>query len=43
MKTANDIVTLDTCEREPIHVPGAVQPHGVLFACHGVDLGSSRR
>lgn len=26
-------VTLDNCEREPIHIPGAIQPHGVLLAC----------
>ncbi|GAA0740102.1 ATP-binding protein [Ideonella azotifigens] len=25
-------VTLDNCDQEPIHIPGAVQPHGVLFA-----------
>jgi two-component system, chemotaxis family, sensor kinase Cph1 len=25
-------VDLTTCEREPIHVPGAIQPHGVLIA-----------
>ena len=25
-------VGLDTCDREPIHVPGAIQPHGVLVA-----------
>jgi GAF domain-containing protein len=25
-------VDLTTCEREPIHVPGAVQPHGILLA-----------
>ena len=25
-------VDLTTCDREPIHVPGAVQPHGVLLA-----------
>lgn len=23
---------LDTCEAEPIHIPGAIQPHGVLVA-----------
>lgn len=23
---------LDTCEAEPIHIPGAIQPHGVLLA-----------
>ena len=25
-------VDLTNCEAEPIHVPGAIQPHGVLFA-----------
>ena len=25
-------VDLTTCEREPIHIPGAIQPHGVLLA-----------
>ncbi|HEU5038359.1 MAG TPA: SpoIIE family protein phosphatase [Nocardioides sp.] len=29
-------VDLTTCDREPIHVPGAIQPHGVLVA---VDAG----
>src|SRR5215203_3791759 len=24
-------VDLTTCEREPIHIPGSIQPHGVLF------------
>lgn len=24
-------IQLDDCEREPIHVPGAIQPHGVLL------------
>jgi two-component system, chemotaxis family, sensor kinase Cph1 len=28
-------VDLTNCDREPIHVPGAVQPHGVLLACRG--------
>ncbi len=28
--------TLSDCDREPIHVPGAIQPHGVLLA---VDCG----
>ena len=23
---------LTNCEREPIHIPGAIQPHGVLLA-----------
>lgn len=25
-------IDLSACDREPIHVPGAIQPHGVLFA-----------
>ncbi|WP_225785519.1 ATP-binding protein [Xenophilus sp. Marseille-Q4582] len=25
-------VTLENCDREPIHVPGAIQPHGALLA-----------
>ncbi|HVK08152.1 MAG TPA: ATP-binding protein [Gemmataceae bacterium] len=25
------------CAREPIHLPGTIQPHGVLFACAGPD------
>ena len=29
---------LDACAREPIHVPGAIQPHGVLLALHEPDL-----
>ena len=31
-------VTLDTCADEPIHIPGAIQPHGVLFSCQGPTL-----
>jgi light-regulated signal transduction histidine kinase (bacteriophytochrome) len=29
---AYDPVDLATCEDEPIHIPGAIQPHGVLLA-----------
>jgi two-component system, chemotaxis family, sensor kinase Cph1 len=29
---AYDPVDLTTCDREPIHVPGAIQPHGFLLA-----------
>lgn len=29
---ADVAVDLSTCDREPIHIPGAVQPHGVLIA-----------
>src|ERR1700742_701244 len=32
-------VDLTNCDREPIHVPGAIQPHGVLIAFdEGDDL-----
>lgn len=27
-----DTTTVATCESEPIHIPGAIQPHGVLIA-----------
>ncbi len=30
-------VDLDNCDREPIHVPGSVQPHGVLLAVREDD------
>ena len=26
-------VDLTNCDREPIHIPGSVQPHGCLIAC----------
>ena len=26
-----DIVNLDNCDQEPIHVPGSIQPHGFLL------------
>ena len=29
---------LDACAREPIHVPGAIQPHGILLALREPDL-----
>jgi light-regulated signal transduction histidine kinase (bacteriophytochrome) len=32
------IVDLTSCDREPIHVPGAIQPHGLLFAFTEGDL-----
>ena len=31
----NASVTLDNCDQEPIHIPGLIQPHGVLLA---IDL-----
>src|SRR3569623_1206942 len=31
-------VDLTNCDREPIHQPGAIQPHGVLLVCRGPEL-----
>jgi chemotaxis family two-component system sensor kinase Cph1 len=31
-------VDLSSCDREPIHIPGAIQPHGVLIAVREPDL-----
>lgn len=30
-------VDLTNCDREPIHIPGSVQSHGVLLVCGGSD------
>lgn len=30
-------VDLTECDREPIHIPGSIQPHGYLFALAGSD------
>ena len=27
----NEIVNLENCEQEPIHIPGSIQPHGFLL------------
>lgn len=35
-------VDLTNCDREPIHIPGAIQPHGVLFALDGPGLAIRR-
>ncbi len=39
-KTGNEIINLDltNCDREPIHIPGQVQPHGVLLVLREGDL-----
>ncbi|MBX9605079.1 MAG: GAF domain-containing protein [Gammaproteobacteria bacterium] len=29
---------LDTCDREPIHIPGSIQPHGVLLVVERDDF-----
>lgn len=31
-------VNLTNCDREPIHVPGSIQPHGCLLACDVVAM-----
>ena len=28
---------LDACAREPIHIPGSIQPHGVLLVVDPAD------
>ena len=30
---SSDPVNLTNCDREPIHIPGSIQPHGCLIAC----------
>ncbi len=35
-------VDLTNCDREPIHVPGSIQPHGCLLACDA-ELATVRR
>ncbi len=35
---SQEIVDLDTCAREPIHIPGSIQPHGVLFVLREPEL-----
>ena len=30
---APETVDLTNCDREPIHIPGSIQPHGCLLAC----------
>ena len=32
------MVDLTDCDREPIHIPGAIQPHGVLLALSEPEL-----
>jgi light-regulated signal transduction histidine kinase (bacteriophytochrome) len=34
---AGSAVDLTNCDREPIHIPGRVQSHGVLLVCGGSD------
>jgi light-regulated signal transduction histidine kinase (bacteriophytochrome) len=37
LQTTQDI-ELTACEREPIHIPGSIQPHGILLAIRLPDL-----
>lgn len=41
MKTSHQ-VDLRNCDREPIHIPGRIQPHGCILACD-TDLSVVRR
>src|SRR3954470_9735773 len=42
MPTRTDPVDLTNCDREPIHIPGSIQPHGCLLACDD-SVGMVRR
>ena len=33
-----DLVDVSNCDREPIHVPGAIQPHGVMLVLQGPNF-----
>lgn len=35
--TGSDMDLL-SCDRDPIHIPGSIQPHGILFAVDAADL-----
>ena len=41
----SDVETFDltNCDREPIHIPGSIQPHGCLLACERLDAGVNLR
>ncbi len=30
---SSEVVDLTNCDREPIHIPGSIQPHGCLLVC----------
>jgi two-component system, chemotaxis family, sensor kinase Cph1 len=36
--SSSETVDLTNCDREPIHIPGYIQPHGVLFVLQASDL-----
>src|SRR5205085_9627314 len=35
---ASAAVDLSNCDREPIHIPGSIQPHGYLLALSAPEL-----
>ena len=35
---ASERLDLTNCDREPIHIPGSIQPHGVLLVISAADL-----
>jgi light-regulated signal transduction histidine kinase (bacteriophytochrome) len=37
-KTPTSLVDLTNCDREPIHIPGSIQPHGVLLVLREPEL-----
>jgi chemotaxis family two-component system sensor kinase Cph1 len=38
MTDERDAIDLTNCDREPIHIPGSIQPHGVLLAMTEPEL-----
>ncbi len=34
----SDPLNLTNCDREPIHIPGSIQPHGVVLVINAADL-----
>jgi len=38
MGSPTEVVDLSNCEREPIHIPGSIQPHGLLLAIDPATL-----
>jgi two-component system, chemotaxis family, sensor kinase Cph1 len=38
LEGARPALDLTICDREPIHIPGTIQPHGVLFVLSASDL-----
>lgn len=33
----NEPISLTNCDREPIHIPNAIQPHGILLVLNEAD------